>query len=405
MTIATDVRALRDVDVADVLKADRRAATMRRTRDGIVFRYDDGYLGAGGPAIATTLPISSEPLVTAAGAVPPFFAGLLPEGRRLTAVREALKTSLDDELSLVLAIGGDPVGDVRVVPAGERPVLPQPTVVWRDGADISFREVLDRSGLLERRGMAGVQGKASAAMITVPASAGGEDAILKLTPPEFPNLVDNEAWFLGLARKAGLSVPAFRIIVDRTGERGLLIERFDRRVIDGQLIRYAVEDGAQVLGIYPADKYRVTSEQVAWALIGVCQARRVAARDMMRMVLFAWLTGNGDLHAKNASIINIGGEWRIAPVYDVHSTLPYGDDTLALTLSGRDQDLSRTAFLQFAEAIDLPQAAATRAIDEMLVATKPVLQVFQENAEAFTRPRNADVRAQLERRRRLLIAG
>jgi serine/threonine-protein kinase HipA len=126
---------------------------------------------------------------------------------------------------------------------------------------------------------------------------------------------------------------------------------------------------------------------------------------MMRMVLFAWLTGNGDLHAKNASIINIGGEWRIAPVYDVPSTLPYGDDTLALTLSGRDQDLSRKAFLQFGEAIDLPQAAATRAIDEMIVATKPVLQVFQENAEAFTRPRNADVRAQLERRRRLLIAG
>jgi serine/threonine-protein kinase HipA len=213
VTIATDVRALRDVDVADVLKADRRAATMRRTRDGIVFRYDDGYLGAGGPAIATTLPISSEPLVTAAGAVPPFFAGLLPEGRRLTAVREALKTSLDDELSLVLAIGGDPVGDVRVVPVGERPVLPQPTVVWRDGADISFREVLDRSGLLERRGMAGVQDKASAAMITVPASAGGEDAILKLTPPESPNLVDNEAWFLGPASSRRHSTtPAYRCV-------------------------------------------------------------------------------------------------------------------------------------------------------------------------------------------------
>ncbi|MCX6432261.1 MAG: HipA domain-containing protein, partial [Actinobacteria bacterium] len=256
MTTDTDVRALRGVDAADVLKGDRRAATLRRTPHGIVFRYDDGYLGEGGPAVATTLPLSSEPLVTAAGAVPAFFAGLLPEGRRLTAVREALKTSLDDELSLVLAIGADPVGDVRVVPAGERPVLPEPTVVWRDGTDISFREVLDRAGLLERRGMAGVQDKASAAMITVPASASGQDAILKLTPPEYPNLVDNEAWFLGLARKSGLPVPAFRIIIDRSGERGLLIDRFDRRVIDGQLVRYAVEDAAQVLGIYPADKYR-----------------------------------------------------------------------------------------------------------------------------------------------------
>src|SRR5438552_2279477 len=53
------------------------------------------------PAVATTLPVTPEPLVRTGGAVPAYFAGLLPEGRRLGALRRAVKTSADDELSLL----------------------------------------------------------------------------------------------------------------------------------------------------------------------------------------------------------------------------------------------------------------------------------------------------------------
>ena len=45
---------------------------------------------------------------------------LLPEGRRLGALRRAVKTSADDELSLLLAVGADAIGDVQVVPSGTR---------------------------------------------------------------------------------------------------------------------------------------------------------------------------------------------------------------------------------------------------------------------------------------------
>lgn len=400
--MSPDLRTLRQVDVAEVWKGDALAATLRRTDDGIVFAYDEAYLTNSGPSVATTLPRSAAPVVTVGGAVPPYFAGLLPEGRRLSALRDAVKTSLDDELSLVLAIGGDPVGDVRIVPSGSREAIADPAVSWSEGADISFREVLERGGLLERRGMAGVQDKVSAAMLTLPATSSGRDAILKLTPPEYPYLVENEAWFLALGKTAGLRVPRFRLVKDRVGETGLLIERFDRDVVDGRAVRFAVEDGAQVLGLYPADKYRVSSEQVVRALCEVCAAPRVAARDLFRLVLFAWLTGNGDLHAKNASIIDRDGEWRVAPAYDLPCSLPYGDDTMALTLAGRDHDLSRKAFLEFADAIDLRAAAAEQAIGHMLAATEPVVNLFRAHAEPFTRPRNAQSLAQLINRRRLL---
>jgi serine/threonine-protein kinase HipA len=348
------------------------------------------------------LPITDEPVVTAAGAVPAFFAGLLPEGRRLTALRTAIKTSMDDDLSLLLAVGADPVGDVQIVPTGTKPHVPRPSVTWQTDTDIRFNEILQDAGIIDRRAIAGVQDKASAAMITVPAQWSGHDAIVKFSPPEYPHLVENEAWFLKLAKSAGFTTPRHHIITDRSGANALLLERFDRTGSYNNPERFAVEDATQVLDAYPADKYRFTSEQVTQALIARCQAPVVAAREAFRMFVFAWLTGNGDLHAKNISIINKSGEWRIAPAYDVPSTLPYGDDSMALTLAGRTRDLSRKAVLEFAASIELPQAAAHSAITALLSATEPLIALFEEGTEPFTRPRKADVLAALRYRRRLL---
>jgi serine/threonine-protein kinase HipA len=47
---------------------------------------------------------------TGSGALPAFFSGLLPEGHRLTVLKNAVKTSLGDELSLPLAVGADVPG-------------------------------------------------------------------------------------------------------------------------------------------------------------------------------------------------------------------------------------------------------------------------------------------------------
>jgi serine/threonine-protein kinase HipA len=393
---------VRRIEVADVWKMNRRAGTLRRGAAGTTFDYDAEYLAAPGPAVATTLKLSDQPVLTMAGAVPAFFAGLLPEGRRLTALRSTIKTSADDELSLVLAVGADPVGDVQILPAGVAPYVPEPSLSWASGMDVRFSELLEDAQILNRRALAGVQDKASAAMITLPGRWSGHDAIVKFSPPDYPHLVENEAWFLDLAASAGLPTPRHRIIRDRAGTRALVIERFDRHGPSQCPTRDAVEDGTQVLGLYPADKYRVTAEQVTTALLAHCQAPVVAARDAFRLFLFAWLTGNGDLHAKNISIIQRDGEWRLAPIYDTPSTLPYGDDAMALSMAGRDSDLSRKAFLEFARTIELPTPAAQSVITSMLRATEPVLAVFADRHEPFTQTRSADVLAALRYRRRLL---
>ena len=89
------------------MRAAPNSATCRRT------------CAAGGPAVASSLPLTGEPVLSAAGAAPPYFTGLLPEGRRLNALRRSVKTSVDDELSLLIVAGGNPVGDVQIVGHGE----------------------------------------------------------------------------------------------------------------------------------------------------------------------------------------------------------------------------------------------------------------------------------------------
>ena len=184
---AADPSDVKAVSSADVYKGDALAASLRRTDAGIEFRYLETYLGSGGPAVATTLPLTDGPSTHPAGAVPAFFAGLLPEGRRLTSLRRAVKTSADDDLSLLLAVGSDTVGDVRVVAHGVDPESPRPLVeVKRNFDEVRFSDVLGDAGVVDPVSLAGVQDKASARMLSVPIARAGKRYILKVDPRSTP---------------------------------------------------------------------------------------------------------------------------------------------------------------------------------------------------------------------------
>jgi len=364
---------LRTVEQATVLKQGTVAGRLERRADAMVFAYDDDYVAAGGPPVATTLPISREPVLThAPGALPPFFSGLLPEGRRLTALRSAVKTSVDDELTLLLAVGGDAVGDVQVVPAGEDPSDVDPRVSVADWSEVRFVELLAASvgspEAIDRVALPGVQDKVSARMINVPVALEDARYLLKLDPPEFPHLVENEAFFLAAARGSGIVCADSEVVYDADDTPGLLVQRFDR-VLDasGSVAVLAQEDACQVLGRYPADKYRVSTEAVIDGLARLCRARPVAALTLLKQVAFAYLTCNGDAHAKNFSVRRLPqGEWRVTPAYDLPTSYPYGDTTMALTLNGRQrEDIGRADFVALGEAVDLRARAVERCLDEL----------------------------------------
>ena len=354
-----DLGFLKFVRSADVYKGGHLAGHLNRTdRGSVVFSYTPGYLEAGGKPVATTLPLASGPVEAPSGALPAFFSGLLPEGHRLTALKDAVKTSLGDELSLLLAVGADVPGDVQVVPEGA-PAADPPAL-----ADTSRPEDLDFAALahaVDTHGLPGVQAKASASMLTTPLTVAHHRYLLKLDPPRHPNLVVNEAAHLAGAKRLKIPVARHSVVTDRNGLPGLLVERFDRGQDDG-LVRLALEDAAQVLNLPPASKYAVSSEEVAVALGGLCKAKAVAARNLYLQFVFAWLTGNGDLHAKNAAILEgRNGGWVVAPMYDIPCTLLYGDDSMALPIAGKVKNLKARHWRDFAAGIGLPERAAAAA--------------------------------------------
>lgn len=386
---------------ADVYKAGRLAARLTRTSNGVVFAYRQDYLASGGPPVATSLPPNAQELLFPSGAVPPYFAGLLPEGRRLSSLVTAVKTSADDELSLLLRVGSDPVGDVQVMAAGASLAQAQPVVDVGSFNEVDFHDIL-RSGAIDPIAIAGAQDKLSVGMISMPLTRSNKSYILKLNPPDAPHTVANETYFLDLARRSRLPVAHGKTVYDANGVPGLLVERFDR-VVDAGLQAHALplEDAAQVLRLYPADKYNVTAESAVTGLASKCAAQSLAARRAFSQLCFAWLTGNGDVHAKNLSILGSSdNEWQLAPAYDLPCTLFYGDKAMALSIGGSKVGLSRRRLLAFASSIGVPQPAAIRALDQTLKGTSVLESELADGALPFGPTLTKDVVRQLRRRRR-----
>ena len=244
-----------------------------------------------------------------------------------------------------------------MVPAGVAPEDPRP-LASDDPADLDFAAL---TASPDRHGLPGVQAKASASMVNTPLALRGSRALLMIDPPDHPHLVENEALHLAGARALRIPVAEHTVVHDQHGRVGLLVTRFNReRQPDGSFRRLALEDAAQALDVYPAQKYAVTTEEAILALTGLTAAQPVAARNLYLQFLYAWLTGNGDLHAKNVSVLQgADGRWQVAPVYDVPCTALYRDMTMALSVDGRVKGLRRRHWEALADAVGLPRGLRT----------------------------------------------
>lgn len=368
---------LRGVTEADVyLGVDRVARLVRESGDTVSFDYlpdahPDGRSLRDRSVSWSLLRDATYPIYTGGGAVPAFFAGLLPEGVRLGVATASMKTSADDHFTLLLAIGADTIGNVRVVPADSDPVQSEP--MFDPQNDKDFRAVFDRligSVHNDPVGLSGVQPKVSAAMLSAPARTPAGPAILKLNPERYPLLVENEHFFMTMAEACGLRVAATSLLRDGKGRTALLVRRFDR-MGDTAI---AQEDACQVADIYPASKYRIKTETAISALADACArgggSRMAATLELLRTVAFSWLIGNGDLHGKNLSIYQPDGGWQPTPAYDLLSTQPYTAwrDPMALNLYGRANRLNRTDLVSAGERLGIRARATERMLDEVVEA-------------------------------------
>ncbi len=85
-------------------------------------------------------------------------------------LKNATKTSFDDELTLLLAVGSDVPGDIQVVPAGEPPAEPAALATPLGLGNWISPSSPTPSTL---HGIPGVQRKTSASMLTTPLACAG----------------------------------------------------------------------------------------------------------------------------------------------------------------------------------------------------------------------------------------
>ncbi|MEE8373071.1 MAG: HipA domain-containing protein, partial [Dehalococcoidia bacterium] len=123
--------------------------------------------------------------------------------------------------------------------------------------------------------------------------------------------------------------------------------------------------------------YRLSSREIADAL-EVCSAPLVERLRFLQLQALSYLIGNGDLHGKNISVQVIEGRVCLTPIYDLLSTLPYGDESLALQLEGRDKKLRRKDFIAWGERVGVRRPATERMLDALVRGVGPCIARLNE---------------------------
>ncbi|MEO0415485.1 MAG: HipA domain-containing protein, partial [Verrucomicrobiota bacterium] len=139
----------------------------------------------------------------------------------------------------------------------------------------------------------------------------------------------NEHFCLSLANEVGIKTA--ETSVEKFGEHTVIIvKRFDRYKSPERNTyqRIHQEDFCQALKVHPTIKYQSEGGPSPAQIIDVLRSYSSRPQvDIWRFceaLAFNWLISGTDAHAKNFSImIAAQGQVRLAPLYDVISTLPY----------------------------------------------------------------------------------
>lgn len=394
----------------------RTGRLIRKDNGNLQFRYDPDYAG---PAVSRSLPVQSDAHPHAACVA--VFGGLLAEGESREALARNLGISRQNDFALIEGLGGDCAGAISVLPPGqELPTKPLERELDSDGLDRVIRELPQRplaanpaEGI--RLSLAGAQPKLpvifDGSRMALPLNAAAATThIVKPEPERFPGLVNNEAFCMALAHSVDLPVAPTSKHATISGRPYLLVTRFDRDLTVDPIRRLHQEDVCQALGRPSDRKYQSeggASVGETVELLRDCSS--IPARDLPTLwqaLVFNWLIGNCDAHAKNFSLLYDGGAPTLAPLYDLVSTTAYPELTTRLAMSvGGAKDLeevSMVAWVRLADEAGYSERFARSATNAL------VKRMFEQSVRLGESPahRNEAARAIAEGiRRRALAVG
>jgi len=273
----------------------------------------------------------------------PFFGGLLPEESQRLVAAQALGVSPANDFALLDRLGGDVAGALQLLPEDQEPISTgllsdQQTTPLDEAGIVRILDALPTRPLLAgqeglRLSLAGAQSKVPLVLIdgqlALPVRGQATTHILKPPIARFPGTTENEAFVMKLAAAIGLNVAPVEAR-SANGRPFLLVERYDRlRDADGVVRRIHQEDFCQALGVPPETKYASeggpTFKDCFELLRRVSERPGTDIAKLMDAAIFNLIVGNADAHGKNFSILYDDQGPRMAPLYDLLSTVTYPD--------------------------------------------------------------------------------
>ena len=257
--------------------------------------------------------------------------------------------------------------------------------------DIDFEDELDQRRAMENMvnmSISGAQEKFSAVIDNgkIRLSREGEQATYILKPAPFnlslstrKQIPANEHLTMQIAAQVyGIHTAANGLCFSSSGQPVYITKRFD---VKQGIKDCTQEDFAAILQMTEEDgnsdfKYHGNYAQIADAIRRIIPAWMPQIEQFFRMVVFNYLFGNEDAHLKNFSLVNRGGEYFLAPAYDLINTCIHiqGRSDWGL-LDGLSPDIEksdvyvqtshpcRLDFERFADRIGLPKKRTDLVLD------------------------------------------
>lgn len=308
----------------------------------------------------------------------PFFDNLTPEGEALKVIARKFHVSENNTFSILNKIGGDCAGAVSLY-EGDFPSNKDNPLRGFNEEEIArtIDELPDNpllTGLVNapRLSLAGAQSKFAVCKINGEYYHSDDKHptthIIKIASKRYPNLLENELFCMKLARRilGTISVE----LCEANDRKYLEIERYDRQIKDGDILRIHQEDFCQVLGILARSKYQQDGgPKIQDCYNAIIEYSTRAAADAIKFVeqiTFNYLIGNTDAHAKNFSIVYKNDDILLSPAYDLVSTEIYPEKDIsreiAMTINGKGKHnaIGEKDFLRLYEQLGLNAASILR---------------------------------------------
>lgn len=371
------------------------------------FKYSREYLkNPENRPISMSLPLRDEAFDTQRTRI--FFEGLLPEGFTRRCVANWMHMDENDYLSILSGLGNECLGAVKIIESDQYPVVPEYRILpdsevknlAREGATESAQLVTKAHlSLTGASGKVGLYYDQPTGQWYLPLGEAPSTHIVKQSHVRLKKIVGNEQLCLLTAKKLAIEIPeSFIVNTGNSSDEDVLFatKRYDRifglkpRLLNRLPVplRLHQEDFAQALGIPAANKYEKNQENY---LKKMFELLRYYSSDpisdqlkLWDICVFNYLVGNTDNHIKNLSLLYSPDlkSVRLAPAYDIISTMIYESSTenMALSIGGRYEinDITRNSFEKEAKNIGLGKQIAMKRFDRLVSNFETAMTQAQE---------------------------